>query len=420
MRLVRGSDRGAGMRRRHAIVGLALVLLLVAPGPGVRGRHLRGERSGTVGIGPVATLAPKVPAGASRLGAVPSSQPLTITIALRPSHADRLSSLLHDLYDPTSPRYEQWLAPGEFIDEFGPSRGADRPRSRRGCTTRACTTRACRAWPSMRAAMRRPSPVRSACRSPDTGSASTVNRLRRVRGAAGSARHRRRHHEHRRAVRHGPAPQLARHRAEPDHTRGAHRQRAPRLAAASTAVHDRARLRRQQVLDARSDQQLLRRQQPARGRTDRQGEDDRVGRVRAERRHRHQQLPRLLRAPQQRVGRARQRRVAHRPERHGRSRDRHSRSRDPGAGRVDRVVRGAQHRGRRVRPVQPDRHATTRRRSCRRAGAIASPTSRPPATSSTRWRRCSSRRPRRARACSPRAATPARRAATTAATSADE
>jgi subtilase family serine protease len=110
------------MRRRHATVGLALALLLVAPIPA----FAAGTSAATVPPLPasvrVATLAPKVPAGASRVGALPSNQQLTITVALRPTHADRLASLLQDLYDPASPRYEQWLAPGQFVSEFGPSR----------------------------------------------------------------------------------------------------------------------------------------------------------------------------------------------------------------------------------------------------------------------------------------------------------
>ena len=69
----------------------------------------------------VTTLAPRVPAGAARLGSLPASRRLTITIALRPSHTDRLAALLRDLYDPSSARYQQWLRPGEFTREFGPS-----------------------------------------------------------------------------------------------------------------------------------------------------------------------------------------------------------------------------------------------------------------------------------------------------------
>jgi hypothetical protein len=66
-------------------------------------------------------LAPHMPAGAERLGRVSPDQRLTITVVLEPSHAGQLSALLRDLYDPTSPRYEEWLPSGQFGREFGPS-----------------------------------------------------------------------------------------------------------------------------------------------------------------------------------------------------------------------------------------------------------------------------------------------------------
>jgi len=110
------------MKRTHAIAGLALLGLLTVPVPA----FAAGTSAATVPTEPaavrLATLAPQVPTGASRLGTLASTQQLTITVALRPSHADRLSALLHDLYDPTSAQYEQWLAPGQFIQEFGPTR----------------------------------------------------------------------------------------------------------------------------------------------------------------------------------------------------------------------------------------------------------------------------------------------------------
>jgi subtilase family serine protease len=107
------------MTRKHAIAALALLGLLTAPA------FATGTSAGALGAGTsavrLAGLAPRVPAGAARLGSVPADQQLTITIALRPTHADRLSSLLRDLYDPASTRYQQWLQPGEFNREFGPS-----------------------------------------------------------------------------------------------------------------------------------------------------------------------------------------------------------------------------------------------------------------------------------------------------------
>jgi len=108
------------MKRTHAIAGFALVGLLIVPVPAFAASTAPvATESATVRL---AALAPQVPADASRLGALASTQPLTITVALRPSHTDRLSALLHDLYDPASPRYEQWLAPGQFVQQFGPSR----------------------------------------------------------------------------------------------------------------------------------------------------------------------------------------------------------------------------------------------------------------------------------------------------------
>src|SRR5258705_13440662 len=68
-----------------------------------------------------ARLAPRVPAGATPIGRTASDRPLSITVVLQPSHQDALDRLLHDQYDPTSPRYQQWLSTGEFAREFGPS-----------------------------------------------------------------------------------------------------------------------------------------------------------------------------------------------------------------------------------------------------------------------------------------------------------
>jgi hypothetical protein len=90
------------MRRTHAIAAVALLGLLLAPVPA----SATSSRAGALGPGAssvrLTTLAPRVPAGAARLGSLPASRRLTITIALRPSHADRLATLLRDLYDPSS------------------------------------------------------------------------------------------------------------------------------------------------------------------------------------------------------------------------------------------------------------------------------------------------------------------------------
>ena len=113
---------GPWMRRTHAIAAFAALGLVVGPLPAFASTTTGAVGSPRTSSVRLATLRPHVPAGAAHLGTVPSNQPLTITIALRPSHTDRLASLLHDLYDPNSSRYQHWLAPGDFARQFGPSR----------------------------------------------------------------------------------------------------------------------------------------------------------------------------------------------------------------------------------------------------------------------------------------------------------
>ncbi len=60
------------------------------------------------------------PLGSRELGALPGTQQLQLSIVLPPAHEGQLTSLLHSLYDPTSPEYHQWLRPGEFAAKFGP------------------------------------------------------------------------------------------------------------------------------------------------------------------------------------------------------------------------------------------------------------------------------------------------------------
>jgi hypothetical protein len=68
----------------------------------------------------MAALAPRVPEGATKLGAVAPTKDVTITVALRPTHEADLDALLDDLYDPASPNYGRWLGSGEFTSRFGP------------------------------------------------------------------------------------------------------------------------------------------------------------------------------------------------------------------------------------------------------------------------------------------------------------
>jgi len=97
---------------------LALALVALAGTTIVSVPAFAIEPSTTVRL---ASVVSRVPAGATRIGLLPSKQPLTIRVVLQPSHTTELAKLLRDLYDPASPRYEKWLATGEFNREFGPS-----------------------------------------------------------------------------------------------------------------------------------------------------------------------------------------------------------------------------------------------------------------------------------------------------------
>jgi len=68
-------------------------------------------------------LAPRTaaPASIKPLGRMPGSQQLRVALTLKLRNQDALETLLHDLYDPTSPKYRQFLSVEEFTEQFGPT-----------------------------------------------------------------------------------------------------------------------------------------------------------------------------------------------------------------------------------------------------------------------------------------------------------
>ena len=65
-----------------------------------------------------------VPAATIRLqpmGRLPGSTNLNLAIGLPVRNPAGLQKLLQDLYDPTSPKYRQYLTPAQFTEQFGPS-----------------------------------------------------------------------------------------------------------------------------------------------------------------------------------------------------------------------------------------------------------------------------------------------------------
>jgi uncharacterized repeat protein (TIGR01451 family) len=70
------------------------------------------------------TLRGHVPLAVARLtpmGRLPASQQLRLAIGLPLRNRETLTNLLHDLYDPASPLFRQYLTPQQFTDQFGPS-----------------------------------------------------------------------------------------------------------------------------------------------------------------------------------------------------------------------------------------------------------------------------------------------------------
>jgi len=67
-----------------------------------------------------------VPAGVAHgkiapLGHLAGTNQLRLAIGLPLRHADALTNLLREMYDPASPQYHHYLTPAEFTARFGPT-----------------------------------------------------------------------------------------------------------------------------------------------------------------------------------------------------------------------------------------------------------------------------------------------------------
>lgn len=86
---------------------------------GALGAAVPAAAAPTPSVRPSALVPPALPTGAQPAGGVPSAQQITFDVVLRPSDPGGLESLLDSLYDPSSPSYHRWLAPGQFAARFG-------------------------------------------------------------------------------------------------------------------------------------------------------------------------------------------------------------------------------------------------------------------------------------------------------------
>ena len=310
----RDDGRGARVKR-----SLALALALVALAGLVIGSVPAFATAPSTTVRLVAAVS-RVPAGAARLGVLPSDQQLTIRVVLRPSHSAELAAVLRDLYDPASPRYEKWLTPGEFNREFGPDQAEISAvtawlRSR-GLTETNVQGMTVRVVADARDVARAFSVsfARYRLASGTTGYAENVAPLVPASTAAGIA-----------AIfgtfGHGPFPPGTRRQPAPTADRSAAQGRGCRQRRRTVHFNVRGRgpARRNVVLDAAPGRQPVPRERPSRRRADRQRQNDRSPRTRPEPPCGHQRVSLVFRSAQHRSGRTHRRWRRPRPDRHTRS-----------------------------------------------------------------------------------------------------
>jgi len=64
---------------------------------------------------------PAVVARSQPIGSLPGDTNLRLAIGLQLRNREELTNLIAQLYDPTNPRYRQYLTPAEFTRQFGPT-----------------------------------------------------------------------------------------------------------------------------------------------------------------------------------------------------------------------------------------------------------------------------------------------------------
>jgi Pro-kumamolisin, activation domain len=64
---------------------------------------------------------PKAVAALTAMGPVADSTPIDVVIGLPPRNAESLTAALHDIYDPASSRFRQYLTPEQYNEQYAPS-----------------------------------------------------------------------------------------------------------------------------------------------------------------------------------------------------------------------------------------------------------------------------------------------------------
>jgi subtilase family serine protease len=105
------------------VTSITLIAALVTAVPAVAAAASSGPAAAALGapVALTASIAPRTPAGAVRLGALPAGRELRIQVALNVRDQAALTTYLTGLTDPNSPYYQRFLAPGQFGPLFGPT-----------------------------------------------------------------------------------------------------------------------------------------------------------------------------------------------------------------------------------------------------------------------------------------------------------
>lgn len=100
---------------------IALPFLAALGGAAAPGSAAGASGVSSLGVPHKIQAAPRIPAGAHALGAVPATTSVRGAVVLAPRDNAALTTFIGDVTNPASPDFHHYLAPGEFASRFGPA-----------------------------------------------------------------------------------------------------------------------------------------------------------------------------------------------------------------------------------------------------------------------------------------------------------
>jgi subtilase family serine protease len=111
--MLRGAGKGVSTKdvKRSFLVRLCLLLASLQA---ISGRAANERQS-------IGGVVPKVVPTLQPVGRLEGSQRLKLAIGVAPRDEQGLDTFIQEVYDPASPNYHSYLAPGQFVERFGPT-----------------------------------------------------------------------------------------------------------------------------------------------------------------------------------------------------------------------------------------------------------------------------------------------------------